>query len=75
MTLSKLLLDLVTQGCFPSLYYRSDLWRGHVNAGGNYWADETTPLKAMRSAVRLWSKAGSPMDGMAANPPPKKEPN
>jgi hypothetical protein len=66
MDLRDLLIRLANDGCYPSLYRRGDLWRAHVNAAGNFWADNTTPLNAMREAVRLWRKAGKPVDGMAA---------
>ena len=62
-----LLQSLSDQGCFPCISKRGKrLWRAHVNSAGNYWHDDTTPLKALRGAVRLWVKAGKPMDGMAA---------
>ncbi len=66
MTLSNLLIGLTNDGCYPSIYYRGKLWRAHVNAAGTYWHDGTTPLRALRGAVRLWKKAGKTMDGMAA---------
>jgi len=67
MTLSKLLIHLAEQGCFPSIYRRGEVWRAHVNAAGNYWADANTPYKALREAVASWRGAGKPMDGMAAD--------
>ena len=65
-SLSEALRDLAKQGCVPSVYRRGDLWRAHVNMAGNCWADESTPLKALRAAVKLWERAGKPVDGMAA---------
>jgi hypothetical protein len=67
MGLSNLMKQLRSEGCFPSIYRRGDLWRAHVNAAGNYWHDDTTPLKAMQEAVRLWKRAGKPVDGMATD--------
>ncbi len=64
--LNTLLKRLASEGCHPSIYKRGDLWRAHVNAAGNYWADDTTPLKAMREAVKLWQAAGKSVDGIAA---------
>ena len=66
--LSTVLKQLATDGCYPSIYRRGKkLWRAHVNAAGNFWHEDTTPLKALREAVALWRKAGKPMDGMAAS--------
>ncbi len=65
-TLSKMLNDLAKQGYVPSIYRRGDLWRAHVNMAGNFWEDASTPLKALRAAIKLWEKAGKPVDGMAA---------
>lgn len=67
MTLSKLMIKLSNDGCFPSIYRRGVYWRAHVNAAGNYWHDDSTPLRAMQGAVKLWRAAGKPMDGMAAS--------
>jgi len=63
--MNQLLLRLAKEGCHPSIYRRGDLWRAHVNAAGNYWADRKTPQAALEAAVKLWIKAGKPMDGMA----------
>ena len=65
MTLSILLQKLANEGCFPSIYRRGDIWRAHVNAAGNCWHEGTTPLRALRGAVKLWEIAGKPADGMA----------
>jgi len=65
MTLSNMLIGLTDDGCYPSIYYRGELWRAHVNAAGGYWHDDTTPLRALRGAVKAWKKAGKPVDGMA----------
>lgn len=66
MQLSILLTQLCSDGCFPGVYFRGDCWRAYVNSAGNYWHDDSTPLKALRGAVRLWKTAGKPVDGMAA---------
>jgi len=68
--LTQTLNDLVKQGCIPGIYARPNtdagvMWRAHVNISGNYWADDTTPLKALRAAIKLWKDAGKPMDGAA----------
>lgn len=66
MTLTELLALLADQECFPSICRRSkEMWRAYVNAAGGYWHDDTTPLRALRGAVKLWAKAGKPVDGMA----------
>ncbi len=68
MNLTELLKRLAHQGCYPSIYRRDEhLWRAHVNAAGNYWADANTPCKALAEAVQLWEGAGKPIDGMAAS--------
>jgi len=64
-TLSKLFKDLENQGCYPGIYRRGNLYRAHVNIYGNYWADENTPFKALKEAIKLWENAGKPMDGAA----------
>lgn len=66
MKLSTTLIHLAKEGCCPGIYRRGNLWRAHVNNAGNFWHDDTTPLKALRGAVKLWRKAGEPIDGMAA---------
>lgn len=66
MSLSRMMTQLQSDGCFPSIYFRGDVWRAHVNAAGNFWHDDATPLKAMLGAVRLWKHSGMPVDGMAA---------
>ena len=58
---------LKSRGCYPSIYRRGDMWRAHVNASGNFWADSRTPLKALEEAVKLWQEKGRPMDGMASS--------
>jgi len=65
MKLSDILIDLANHGCYPGIYRRGNYWRAHVNCAGSCWHDDTTPLKAMRGAVKLWKKAGKPLDGMA----------
>jgi hypothetical protein len=65
-TLNKLITGLTAEGCFPGIYRRGKLYRAHVNISGNYWADEPTPFKAMKEAIKLWTDAGKPMDGNAA---------
>lgn len=66
MKLNEKLLWLKNQGCFPSIYLRGNVWRAHVNAGGNYWEESDTPLKALTLATSVWVSAGKPIDGMAA---------
>ena len=67
MQLNKMLKGLEKQGCWPCLSRRGDhTWRAHVNATGNYWDEASTPLAALTKAVRLWEKAGRPVDGLAA---------
>ncbi len=66
MSLSESLVRLAKQGCYPSIIRRGEhVWRAHVNAAGNFWADANTPSKALTEAVQLWRKAGKPVDGMA----------
>ena len=57
---------LAAIGCSPSIYRRGEKWRFHVNANGNYWADNKDLLKAIKRARWLWERNGCPMDGMAA---------
>lgn len=65
--LNDLLKILARQNCYPSIIRRGEhVWRAHVNWSGNYWADANTPYRALTEAVRLWKKAGKPLDGMAA---------
>ena len=59
---------LARLGCRPSIYFRGDQWRAHVNMAGNCWADADTPSEALRLAVRMWEQAGRPMDGRADEP-------
>ncbi len=67
MSLSESLARLAKYGCYPAIIRRGEfVWRAHVNAAGTFWADANTPYKALTEAVRLWRKAGRPMDGMAA---------
>jgi len=55
-------------GCHPSIYRRGGLWRAHVNACGNYWAESAvSPLHALNRAISDWREAGCPMDGLAIN--------
>lgn len=70
--LQQLLLDLSSQGCYPGIYRRSEKrWRAHVNCAGNYWAEASTPLKALRAAEKLWRESGKIMDGTADRGPRK----
>jgi len=58
---------LVKQGCYPCLSYRGrNVWRAHVNACGNFWDEGETPAVALDKALTTWTKAGRPMDGLAA---------
>ena len=63
-SLSSMLTVLASKGCYPSIYRRGQLWRAHVNAAGNFWADNHSPRKALAMAIEAWEKAGCPMDGM-----------
>ena len=66
MSLSEDLARLARGGCYPAISRRGEfVWRAHVNAAGNFWAEANTPYKALAKAVQLWRKAGKPMDGMA----------
>lgn len=67
MKLESSLAYLKTNGCFPSVHRRGDLWRAHVNTAGNFWADAETPEKALDAAIELWVAKGKPMDGLADN--------
>jgi len=65
-SLNEYLKILVAKGCFPCVSYRGPkVWRAHINRTGNFWEDDTTPLKAMIAAIKLWEKAGCPLDGAA----------
>jgi len=67
MSLSKLLKNLVKQGCFPCISYRGEgTWRAYVNGTGNFWADADTPREALEAARNSWEELGKPMDGYAA---------
>lgn len=66
-SLEEMLLELALQGCVPCVSNRGSVWRAHVNGAGNNWAEATNPAAAMRMAIRLWEKAGKPMDGYAAS--------
>lgn len=67
MKLNIILRELANHGCYPGVYRRGNLWRAHVNCAGSHWHDDSTPLKAIQGAVKLWTKAGKPHDGMAAD--------
>ena len=67
--LEKRLNRLVAQGCVPSIYRRGLVWRAHVNAAGNFWADHECALQALNEAERLWRRKGCPLDGMASDKP------
>lgn len=56
-------------GCSPSICSRGKEWRAHINSAGNYWADSSTPKKALDEAIRLWENKGRPMDGTSAYQP------
>lgn len=66
MNLEERLAWLKAKGCTPSIYTRGSLFRAHVNAAGNFWADAETPRKALEDAVRLWRAARCPLDGIAS---------
>lgn len=64
-TYDKIVKKLKKYGCKPGVYKRGDLYRFHINLCGNWWDDQSTPLKAARSAYSIWFNDGRPMDGMA----------
>ena len=65
--LTAVLCRLRGLGCYPCVSYRGHgIWRAHVNGAGNFWDEAGSPDEAMASAVRLWERAGKPMDGYAA---------
>lgn len=66
MKVAQRLKWLADRGCFPSIYYRGDGWRAHINASGNMWSDGDTLEDALEGAVALWKKRGKPKDGRAA---------
>ena len=65
MTLNKRLQWLRNRGCYPSIYSRGDIWRAHINAAGNFWADAKYPFEALEKAVKYWQEKGCPMDGVS----------
>ena len=66
MSLAELLSELEYLECFPCISLRGPgVWRAHVNGAGNYWAEASTPKKALQKAMYLWTNAGKPMDGYA----------
>lgn len=50
-TLDAMLYDLLESGHRPSLYFRGDVFRAHVDAGDNLWADDKSPSSAMYRAI------------------------
>ncbi len=65
VSLESTLLTLCRAGCNPGLYLRGQVWRAHVNCGGNHWADHEFPVKALAIAFKSWCDAGRPADGAA----------
>ncbi len=71
LSLEEIIEHLALSGCYPHLSRRGKYlkrqytWRFHVNGAGNYWAEGSTPRIAARRALKLWEKAGKPMDGYA----------
>ena len=65
-TLEMALNELVSAGCYPGIHRRGKMWRAHINIAGNFWAEDTDPVVAVRRARLLWEKKGCPVDGMAA---------
>jgi len=64
------LILLVLQGAYPGIYYRgNEIWRAHINVGGNYWVEANTPLAALKAAKDNWFRDGKPKDGMADTGP------
>lgn len=54
-------------GCHPGVYLRerhsrNHVYRAHVSAGGNSWAESSAPLTALKEAVRSWRRAGYPRE-------------
>ena len=62
---NRIMGQLESMGCKPSLYERGSFWRAHVNQAGNFWADHKRPDTAIKIAKESWEKAGLPMDGLA----------
>ncbi len=65
VSLESTLLTLCRAGCNPGLYLRGQVWRAHVNCGGNHWADHEFPVEALAIAFKSWCDAGRPADGAA----------
>ena len=65
--LEEQLNKLAALGCYPSIYRRGEGWRVHINAAGNFWADDPSITGALHKAFRSWDERGRPMDGMAAD--------
>lgn len=65
MKLNDRLKWLKDQGRHPCISRRGSLWRAHVNGAGNFWHEDSTPLRALEGAVMIWQIAGRPMDGYA----------
>ncbi len=66
MALEDQLEFLASKGCTPSLYRRGKVWRAHINAAGNFWADDKNSAVALQKVVALWEEKGCPLDGMSA---------
>ena len=62
----KMLKKLASEGCQPAISRRGKVWRAHVDAAGNFWAEDKCPQIALNKAVAMWRSKGSPKDGMAA---------
>jgi len=62
------LTALVEMGCFPATSRRGGLWRAHINACGNHWAESAvSPFHALNRAIADWQEAGCPMDGLSCD--------
>lgn len=65
LTMEQKLIRLAKLGCYPVITRRGNLWRAHINAGGNQWDEHSTPSLALDAAIHQWEWAGRPMDGLA----------
>lgn len=58
--LSSLMQILQGIGLEPCISTRGSVFRFHVSAASNYWADHKVPDEAAARAVESWNKAGRP---------------
>ena len=60
-TLEMMLFDLVESGHRPSIYFRGDVFRAHVDVGGNFWGEDELPNYAMNKAIELYVENNGPL--------------